>query len=238
MKIICSLSIICFAIMSHSNSYAENKALVATNSLLLGNTWVCEDDDITNGIYRICNYFPIKSGYRWEYTTGERYITNEKHTHPAGYTGQLYATDTYEYAMFMSNSKSGLKSVGNYELPEGEFYEFPTPLTIIPESMTIGQSYNYQFFSNDITIKFEGVETITVPAGTFQTIRYRLTGIDDENYSYYTDIWFAKNIGIIKVDREDVYPPNNGCMLVCRPDNNYTLVNTPAELISINFEHD
>ncbi len=236
MKILCSLSSICFAIMSHSNSYAENKALVATNSLLLGNNWVCEDDDITNGIYRICNYFPIKSGNRWEYTTGERYFTDEKHTISSGHTGQLFSTDTYEYKMFINNSESGLIAVGSYEMPENEFSEFPTPLTLIPESMSVGQSYSYSFYSETITIKLEGEETITVPAGTFQTIRYKITSVNDENESYYTEIWFAKNIGIIKIDRENVYPPHTGCVFVCMANNDYNLVNTPAELTYINFD--
>jgi len=125
--------------------------------------------------------------------------------------------------------------VGKYERPENELSDYPNPLILIPETMSMGESHNVTFFTDTFTTTLETRETITVPAGTFETIRYKITVVNDEQESYYTYLWFAKGIGIIKIDRENVYPPNSGCMFVCRPDNNYTLVNTPAELTSKNF---
>ena len=182
--------------------------------------------------YKISEYFPIETGYKWEYTTGERYFTNETYINTSGYTGQLYNTDTYEYAPFMNNSGNGLMAVAQYEIPEYELQKFETPFILIPETMAIGETYNTTFYTNKITTKLEKKEIVTVPAGTFDTIRYKITIVDDEELSFYTYLWFAKGIGLIKIDRENVYPPNSGCLFVCRPDNNYTLVNTPAELIS------
>jgi len=189
-------------------------------------------------LYKISEYFPIKTGNRWEYTTGERYFTSETYTSPSGYTGQLYGTDTYEYAPFMNNSGNGLMAVAQYERPENELQEFQNPLILIPETMSIGETHSTTFDTNRITTILEKKELITVPAGKFETIRYKITMVNDEKESFYTYLWFAKGIGIIKIDREDVYPPNSGCFLVCRPDNNYTLVNTPAELTSYKINND
>jgi len=182
--------------------------------------------------YKISEYFPINTDNRWEYTTGVRYFTNETYTNLSGHTGQLYATDTYEYAMFIKNSETGFMVVGKYERPENDFSDFPDPLILIPETMVVGETYNTTFYSDTITTTLEAKETITVPAGEFETIRYKITVVNDEQESVYTYVWFAKDIGIIKIDREDVYPSNSGCIFVCRPDNNYALVNAPAELIS------
>lgn len=188
--------------------------------------------------YKISEYFPIKNGYRWEYTTGERYFTSHTYTNQSGYTGQLYGTDTYEYAPFMNNEGNGLMTVAQYEIPEYRLQQFEKQLILIPEIMSIGEKYITAFYTNKITTLLEKKETITVPAGTFQTIRYKITVVDDEQRSFFTYLWFAKGIGLIKIDRENVYPPNSGCLFVCRPDNNYTLVNTPAELTSYKIDKD
>lgn len=183
-------------------------------------------------LYKISQYFPIKTGNIWEYTTGERYFTSETYTNHSGHTGQLYGTDTYEYAQFMNNSGNGLMTVAQFERPEYELQEFTSPFILIPETMAIGETYKTTIFSSIVTTILESKEIITVPAGTFETICYKITIFNEEQKNFYTYLWFANGIGIIKIDREDVYPPNSGCLLVCRPDNNSTLVNTPAELTS------
>lgn len=123
-------------------------------------------------------------------------------------------------------------AVAQYEIPEYELQKFENTFILIPETMAIGETYNNTFDTSTITTTLEKKEVITVPAGTFETIRYKVTIVDDKDLSFYTYLWFAKGIGLIKIDRENVYPPNSGCLFVCRPDNNYTLVNTPSELIS------
>ena len=193
----------------------------------------------TNTIYRFSEYFPVRSGNRWVYTTGERYFTDEIYTNAQGQTGLLYATDTYEHEYFFIPG-NGAELLALYDQdPDGiEFQEFPENMQIIPEEMTIGESVSNSFFFTDLTFTstLVSVENITVPAGTFETIKYKIKTTDSFDdgtlYNYDTYIWLAKDIGIIKIVRENLLPPKDGCILVCRFDDNFDLVNQPAELLS------
>lgn len=189
----------------------------------------------TDKVYHFSDYFPVKAGNRWVYTTGERYFTDEFYTNAQGQRGILYATDTYEYEPFLIAGQ-GATTVSQYERRQNdsrELVEFPMALEFIPENMKIGESYNTLFFTIKITTTLESEENIVVPAGEFKTIKYKITITDNEDgYSYDTYIWLAKGIGFIKIDRESLLPPKDGCLLVCRPDNDFSIVNQPAELVS------
>ena len=80
--------------------------------LLYGTTpvqpWVCPDDDEANGIYWICNYFPLNPNNRWRYTTGERFVLDNTQICTSGYSGILYGSNTYEYSPYMENGEDGL----------------------------------------------------------------------------------------------------------------------------------
>lgn len=54
------------------------------------------------------------------------------------------------------------------------------------------------------TQTFVGVESVTVPAGTFDTLRIELVVHGDGNScSYKTTFWLAKGIGPVKIHRTD-----------------------------------
>ena len=74
--------------------------------------WVCPNDDEGNGIYWICNYFPLNPNNQWQYTTGEYHVVNDVHTCSSGYSGILYATTTYAYSSYMHNGEDGLLFAG------------------------------------------------------------------------------------------------------------------------------
>lgn len=189
----------------------------------------------TNTLYHVSEYFPVQAGNRWVYTTGERYFTDETFTNDQGQTGLLYATDTYEYPLFMMINSGGTV-LAQYE--DHELSKFPIAMEVVPETMKMGESvtnsYPFAFLTRTTTLVSK--ETIIVPAGEFETIKYKVqeSNYTDDGvpYSYMTYIWAAKGIGIVKIDREDLFPPKDGCILVCRSDNDFFLVNQPAELIS------
>ena len=191
----------------------------------------------TDKVYHFSEYFPVKAGNKWIYTTGERYFTDESYTNAQGQKGLLYATDTYEFEPFMLIGEGGAM-LAEYEGKQngsGELVEFPMALEFIPEEMKVGESYSAQFFTTKFTTTLEGEETIAVPAGEFKTIRYKIKITDNDDgfiYSYNTYMWLAKGVGFIKIDRENLLPPKDGCLLVCRPDNDFSIVNKPAELVS------
>lgn len=237
MKIVYTLGIFLFIIINTcSNGFAANESLVATNFLLLGNNWVCENDDVSKGIYRICNYFPLIKGNQWLYSTGDRLIKESK-TCSSGYSGVRYSTTTYEYDSFMQNTEIGLMFAGcQYEMPEEEFQDFGERILLIKPEMEIGETYNEEHpnLGFNFSTTLIGFESVTVPNGTYNALKVEtITTETDGSCSFKTTLWFAKNIGPVKIHRTEANPANClGCMFVCRPDNNLILLNTPAELTS------
>ena len=75
-------------------------------------------------------------------------------------------------------------TVAQYEIPEYELQEFETHFILIPETMAIGETYNTTLHTNKITTKLEKKEIIIVPAGTFDTIRYK---VSDHRQSRWLD---------------------------------------------------
>jgi hypothetical protein len=196
-------------------------------------SWVCTNDDEANNIYRICNYFPLDPNNQWQYTTGNRFIVNDTHTCSSGYSGILYGTTTYEYSSYMQNGGHGLLFAG-CQYDKGVFEDMGINIVLIPPQMQVGETVrtiSNQQFTIDTTLV--GLETITVPAGTFTTLKIELMVQDVGKGSYKTTFWLAKGIGLIKIHRTDANPSDYlGCIFVCDPDDDVAKQNTPAELIS------
>ena len=87
--------------------------------------WVCPNDDEANGVYWICNYFPLNPNNQWQYTTGEYHIVNGVHTCSSGYSGILYKTTSYELSPYMQNGENGLLFTGCQYDDEGVFGSCP-----------------------------------------------------------------------------------------------------------------
>jgi len=200
-------------------------------------TWKCQDDDADNGIYRICNYFPLNPGNSWEYkiglSTGDRFIANDTMTCSSGYSGILYATNTYEFDSYLQNGEDGLLGPGCF-YNEGDFEDIGVAGILIESEMQIGETVSSSYPDWSISSTFAGIENITVPAGSFITLKFEILIEDsDGSCSYKTTIWFGKNIGIIKIHRTEANPSDClGCFLVCDPDNDISKLNTASELTS------
>ena len=114
-------------------------------------------------------------------------------------------------------------------------------LIFIPPQMQVGETVRkiYTFKPTVKTIfdtTFVGLETITVPAGTFDTLKMEFRIQDIGKCSYTNTIWLAKGIGLIKSLRTYANPPDClGCIFTCVPDNDVDKLNTPAELISFDI---
>lgn len=196
-------------------------------------SWECQDDDEINGIYRICNYLPLEPGNQWIYTTGDRIVLNETYT-SNGYSGIKFATTTYDNDTFMQNRERGLLANAKKSHSDNQIFEFNPPIVFIKGEMRIGESVNQSFTWPDLSTTLfettlEGIETITVPSGEYQTLKFLIKTEDVGEGTYNTYFWFAKGIGIIKIVRTNSVPPDNdGCMFICHETN----MGTPAELVS------
>jgi hypothetical protein len=196
-------------------------------------TWVCANDDETKGIYRICNYFPLDPNNQWQYTTGDRFILNDTRKCSSGYSGILYKTTLYEFSSYMQNAAQGLLFAG-CQYDEGVFEDIGTQIVLIPPQMHVGETMR-TFSSQEITldVTLVGLETITVPVGTFTSLKIDIMVQDIGKCSYKTTLWLAKDIGPIKVHRTEANPADClGCIFTCDPDDNVVKLNTPAELTS------
>jgi|WetSurSiteA1Bulk_404760.scaffolds.fasta_scaffold01160_9 hypothetical protein len=193
--------------------------------------WVCTNDDEANSIYRICNYFPLDPNNQWQYTTGEYHIVNDIHKCSSGYSGILFQTTTYENSSYLQNEAHGLLYAG-CQYDEGVFEDMGTQVLLIPPQMHVGETV--RTFSKENTtldVTLVGIEQITVPVGTFTTLKIEIMA--QGTCSYKTTIWLAKDIGPIKIHRTEANPSDClGCIFVCDPNNDVVKLNTPAELIS------
>lgn len=198
--------------------------------------WQCQDDDETNGIYRVCNYFPLNAGNRWIYTTGDYTVVNMRKTCSSGYSGIKYGSTTYTFEPILQNSEYGLMMPGcQYKRPDESLIEWGSPLVFVKPEMHIGETFNFQFpilgSSGSITLKSR--ESVTVPSGTYNALKFEasITDTGSDPCSYKTTLWMVKNVGMVKFHRTDPNPPScGGCLFVCRPDKQF--YGTPAELIS------
>ncbi len=197
--------------------------------------WVCPNDDEGNGIYWICNYFPLNPNNQWQYTTGEYHVVNDVHTCSSGYSGILYATTTYAYSSYMHNGEDGLLFAG-CQYKKGVFEDRGISFVLIPPHLKIGETVSNNLSDTTIfNVTLIGIETITVPAGTFTTLEIEMMVQDTGKCSYKTTVWLAKGIGMVKIHRTDANPADcTGCIFVCAGDDLVKL-NTPAELISFDL---
>lgn len=193
----------------------------------------CSDDDVQNGIYRICNYFPLAAGNSWRYTTGNYTIMNETRTCASGYSGIRYGTTTYEYDDFIAVSEEGFMFPGCH-YNKGILEDWGISIVFIKPQMQIGETVSATIapgiiHQNGTTLDSTliGVETITVPAGTFNTLKFEILVNDIGECSYKTTLWFGKGLGPVKIARTNANPANCLGCIFC-----FDKLNTPAELVS------
>jgi hypothetical protein len=198
--------------------------------------WVCPDDDAVNGVYWTCNYFPLNPGNRWQYTTGEYHVVNDIRQCASGYYGILYETAVYEFSSYIQNGKDGFVFAG-CQYDEGILEDFGEKMVFIPPQMIIGESARSSILNSILDVTLVGLEAVTVPAGTFETLKVELRIQDIGTCSYKTTLWLAKDIGPVKIHRTEANPSScMGCVFVCVKDDDRIRLNTAAELISFTVD--
>lgn len=199
--------------------------------------WSCQDDDLTEGIYRTCNYAPLEPGNYWKYTTGDRVTLESDTTCTSGLSGVSFATSSFGYELIVENKEWGLRSGCSYKMPERTQEDYGVNYTLIGREMRVGQTVNRNYFLGYMRIAttLVGPEQVTVPSGTYDSLKYEIV-VDDRNPSapckYTTTLWLVKDLGPVRILRSNDEPSGcRGCLLNCHPDDDYTVVNTPAELV-------
>ena len=165
-----------------------------------------EDD----GAYAGLLYFPINPDDVWNYSTGTVEVLTETRTFTDG-TGRRFELDLVfsdsTDIMFFGYSAGNVAMFGLYDYNADDYADDPVDglATILLDTMKVNNSWLMPVAGSPDSTRIEftllGRIDVTVPAGTFVDclkIRFRL--IDDEEP--YTDhLYFAPNVGIVKVER-------------------------------------
>jgi DUF3108-like len=226
-----TLHVPCFTL--GNQSFWLDLGLVSANPVQLQltnfgtNGATCAQDDVQNGIYRSCNYSPLDVGDTWIYDlNGFRKsvtVSSESHTFSGG-TGvrvNYWADPCVPQDIFEAQGQNGIEAFGVYDRDKGTYIdfssEFSNPLLILmPQVLTIGDSWTDVGSSSSVTFRFIGVEDVIVPAGTFPScLKIQADIVDSGKGSYTTVFWYAKNVGIVKVLRTIESPQGyQGCIIV------------------------
>ena len=180
---------------------------------------------VYSSTYQASDYFPTGIGNTWVYNLGTVTVLDETHTFSGG-TGRRienFSLVCMPYDIFVAQSVDGLTAYGLYDRDKDVYLNFSDILPNGPSgfpfpTMRIGDSWGYSTNSFTLTYNFVGLETITVPAGTFyDCLKIKADVIDTDNNpgSYTTYFWYAKNVGLIKVERTNEAPiGHSGCLAV------------------------
>jgi hypothetical protein len=166
------------------------------------------------------DYFPLQVGNRWEFLANGFSSSALEVTGTALVNGvtTFVVTDDLGEQIFFTNDANGIRRHREYYPFDGFDVVFTPPLKQAHASMVVGGSVSsngiatFTIFgigsfplSYTSTSRVEALETVTVPASTFQTLRARSTiriygalpgGYLDETLQQ-TD-WLAKHIGPVK----------------------------------------
>jgi hypothetical protein len=161
----------------------------------------------------------LDTGNTWVFNDVTQTVSGDTHTFSGGtgkrvnYIGGLCAPQDG----FVADSQDGVVFYGVYDREERIYVDTQEPFVAFPREMQIGDSWVNTFRASTITYHFLGLETATVPAGTFHDSLKIKVDIDDIDPpgTHTTFMWYAKHIGLIKVERTSESPPGfEGCIAV------------------------
>jgi N-acetylneuraminic acid mutarotase len=179
---------------------------------------------IADATYLAADFFPLTDGARWDYagTYDRQPLAGYwEQTDQAGGTQVaqhmfLAGQDNSSTMLFQQNAGGSAQAGGTNN--DGDAETYTPPLTWLPESMAIGVTYTFYSTlsygsggSEDITetVKVVGMETITVPAGTFRCLKLVKREIALDSVSGYKDydctdtMDFARGVGFVKNSEVD-----------------------------------
>ncbi len=174
--------------------------------------------------YALSNYFPVTSGYDWTYQRNDGSgvtQTVQPGTFMINGAGTKLFQGTDGSQAYLTNDGDGLREHREYVLLSSLP---PTTLTFAPPfkyaeaQMILGQSlsssgvaqfdisgYGTYFLNYSGNSTLQSVESVTVPKGTFEALRFQMTltveGYVNWQYLNVTEnqtIWVAQNLGVVK----------------------------------------
>ena len=208
--------------------------LVLSVFIILAGCWDSDDDDDNGGtpsnggtssIYMGSDYYPLDVGNRWVYNLGTVEVVNETYTFTDG-TGQRMSNWDLvctEKDAFIAESEHGIVVCGFYHREDDQYYDIDyvgvqPPFVLLAKEMEVGDSWDLNSISGDFTLTFTftGLETVTVPAGTFTDCLKIEFFLDEDPTTYFRGVYhYAKDVGIVKIERASESPPDyEGCMMV------------------------
>ena len=173
------------------------------------------------------NYFPLANGNSWTYSLQEFPMTITETILPGTVNVNGADTKIMESSQglrgYFTNDGNGIRKHRNF-YPAGLPFEQAVTMTLVPPftyagaQMEIGASISTNGYADvlvegygQVSLNFQGsstlngFETITVPAGTFSTVRFQgyavTSGYIESEYFYLREdfsFWYASKIGLVK----------------------------------------
>jgi len=181
---------------------------------------------IPSHAYTMADYWAFNEGNVWIYDRDIHVMGTQTHDF-VNYTGKqfLFAREFCSNNPYIYSGPEGVLAVGIYNFEDNQWVNISaTPIKLANKEMNIGDSVTsnvpagvfQQNNSTSFTILLEAVETVTVPAGTFNNALRLKVFIDDGINGAYTEkIWLAKGVGPVQIHRVSETNNTNGCFMTC-----------------------
>lgn len=190
-------------------------------------------------------YFPYAQGNRWSYThtRGDEIsevnyaIEGAENFHGVEVPKRVQIENTKEYFCTLVDSVYGISDYKHHIGMAPEYLIYTPPANVIPAKMGVGDiHYNTSHlfrFNSDGTLKdegsfydttlFETIESVTVPAGTFDTCLKLILTRDDVFSDMVIKVmlteWVAEGVGIVKSKAKVIiYSPEGGEPFIAEAD--------------------
>ena len=170
--------------------------------------------------YNMADYWSLDAGDVWVFDRDMQVFTSETHVF-AKYTGRMYVqARVIEHKAYFYQGPEGILMVGFYDAVNNQFIDFSDmPIKLASAKMNLGESITSSVIFDGLitfTITLEGVENVTVPAGTFaDTLRVNIFVNDTDGTTFTVKVWLAKGVGTVKIQRVSESVGSTGCFLDC-----------------------
>jgi hypothetical protein len=172
----------------------------------------------------MADYWSLNEGNVLIYDRDMSVVGMEKHVF-GSYMGTAYfqAREFCNNHPYLYVGPEGILGVGLYSLEEDQFVDLSSyPITLSKAEMNVGEfvisSIPAGVLDSEeitITVTLLGVETVTVPAGTFNNALKLNIYVVDGTGTYTEKIWLAKGVGPVQMYRESETNNTPGCFFTC-----------------------
>lgn len=179
---------------------------------------------IPSHAYTMADYWAFNEGNVWSYDRDLYVIGTETHSF-GNYAGRQYiqAREFCDNHPYIYTGPEGVLAVGFYNFEDNQWVNISAnPIKLADAEMNIGDSV----FTNipagvidddpiSFTISLEAIESVTVPAGTFNNALRLKVFIDDGFGTYTEKIWLARDVGPVQMHRVSETNNTPGCFFTC-----------------------